>query len=152
MKKIILYFIILTLSAVVAGCEKNAASVSLETIAYSKEYATYKKVFHDKSMFLATINMLDFEALRNAAAALPAVSAPNDYPRDSYDHIKDGREYLQHSINVRVSLNALQKKYGFFDISDEDADKVRDLYAIGDGPSFSEEDLLEILKKKRTND
>jgi hypothetical protein len=154
MKKMIFYFLVLTLSAAVVGCEKTETTVSLETIAYSKEYAAYKKVFLDKSMFLSVVGKLDFDALREASKTLNQKGDPNDYPRDAYDHIENGREYLQHSINVRVSLNLLQEKYGYLDLSDEDFDKVRELYTNASikGPGFSEEELLKILEKNTTND
>lgn len=155
MKKIILFAFILTLAAVFSSCEKNdEASVSLETIAISQEYAVYKKAFNDKAMFLTVVGDLDFDALREASKTLDQGGNPNDYPRDAYDHIENGREYLQHSINVRISLNVLQKKYGFLDLNDEDFDKVRSIYnsMSEKGPGFSEEELLEILEKNTTND
>lgn len=153
-KTIFSILVLLMLSTIAISCEKTESTVSLETIAYSKEYAAYKKVFLDKSMFLSVVDELDFDALREASKTLNQGGDPNDYPRDAYDHIENGREYLQHSINVRVSLNLLQKKYGYLDLSDEDFDKVRELYTNASvaGPGFSEEELLEILEKNATND
>lgn len=154
MKKFIFYTFVLILSAIVMGCEKNEATVSLDTIALSKEYAVYKKASNDKALFLSTVNALDFDALREASKTLNQSGDPKDYPRDAYDHIENGRAYLQHSINVRASLNVLQEKYGYLDLNDEDFDKVRSLYAekTGNAPGFSEEELLEILEKNTKND
>lgn len=151
MKKLAFCFFVISLSFLMYNCEKDTTAVSLETIAHSKEYATYKKVFHDKTMFLSLVDELDFDALRKASKKLNQGGDPNDYPRDAYDHIENGREYLQHSINVGVSLNNLQEKYGYLDLSEEDTDKIRIIYSDIEGPSFTEEELLEILEKNLPN-
>ena len=137
------------MSIVTVSCDKNDAEVSLDVIALSEEYANYKKASNDKVIFLSTVGDLDFEALKSASKTLNQDGDPKNYPKDAYDHIENGREYLQHSINVRVTLNNLQKKYNYLELSDEDFDEVRAIYAAssGNASGISTSDLQVILEK-----